>query len=228
MLRRATILTSIFVITALAASADDFWVKKDWSTWSEGDCETMLDQSPWAKETTVAELNTDPNFLAGHNTFIVMLFSAEPIRQGFVRQLQIKQRYDKMADAQKKEFDGQANRILSHKFDDSIVFRIDYSKVPRVSQGFLNQIHPDASNCENTWLTTDRGAKVLPIKFVNSASAHMYDLSFPRLVEGQPVITESTKSFTLQFERLTEDYRVGAVKAIFIPEMMKWKGALTY
>jgi hypothetical protein len=228
MVRRPAIVLFIVAIAALAASADDFWVKKDWSAWSENDCVFMLGQSPWAKTTRVMEQNTDPKFTPGSNIFIVQLFSAEPIRQAFVRQLQIRQHYDKMTEAQKKEFDGQAEHIINHKYDDSIIFRIDYSGTPRESQEFLGQIHPDASNCENTWLITDKGEKILPIKFVNNRHAQMYDLSFPRVVSGQPVIADSAKSFTLQFERLTSDYQAGAVRVFFYPNEMKWKGSLTY
>ncbi|HUK31326.1 MAG TPA: hypothetical protein VLV89_09445, partial [Candidatus Acidoferrum sp.] len=141
---------------------------------------------------------------------------------------QIKNHYDKMTDAQKKEFDSQANNILNHKFDDSIVFRVDYDKILRPAEDAIKKILPDASNCEYTFLTTEKGKRILPIKFVGSASNHMYDLTFPRLLDGQPVIADNEKSFSLQFQALTVEELARPVKVYFDTKAMRWKGNLSY
>lgn len=39
---------AVFALAVLTAKADDFWVKKDWKTWTAADCKKLLEDSPWA------------------------------------------------------------------------------------------------------------------------------------------------------------------------------------
>ena len=45
--RYAAGILAVFALAVLTASADDFWVKKDWKTWSAADCKKLLEDSPW-------------------------------------------------------------------------------------------------------------------------------------------------------------------------------------
>ena len=60
--------------------------------------------------------------------FAVQLRSALPIRQAIVRQLQLQQKYDKMNDTQRSEFDKQAEQILIRSYDNAILVHVDFSR----------------------------------------------------------------------------------------------------
>ena len=49
-------IAGILLIVGLAAAtawADDFWAKKNWKEWSKGECDKILDDSPWAQRKIV-------------------------------------------------------------------------------------------------------------------------------------------------------------------------------
>jgi hypothetical protein len=52
MMRRrfAVSVLGILALAVLTASAEDFWVKKDWTKWSKDECTKILQDSPWSKK----------------------------------------------------------------------------------------------------------------------------------------------------------------------------------
>ena len=120
--RYAAAILSIFILAAFAVSAGDFWVSKDWKQWSKDDCEKLLGDSPWAHIWRRGDAAGD------QPVFAFQLRSALPIRQAIVRQLQFAQKYDKLSDTQRSEFDTQANQILNRSYDDAILVHVDFSR----------------------------------------------------------------------------------------------------
>ncbi len=51
-MRARNLLLALLAVTlgAASASAQGFWIKKDWQTWSKDECKRMLEDSPWAQK----------------------------------------------------------------------------------------------------------------------------------------------------------------------------------
>src|ERR1700721_2851126 len=53
-MRRIVFLSLAGLLIAAAALGEDFWVKKDYMQWTDDEVKTLLTNSPWAKDLTIA------------------------------------------------------------------------------------------------------------------------------------------------------------------------------
>jgi hypothetical protein len=215
--RYAAGILSVFALAVLTASADDFWVKKDWKQWTTADCKKLLEDSPWThrklleNETNVGRLpsagnagvgaapgqaDTAQNKDTGEVNYVVQIRSAAPIHEALIRQAQIDKQYDKMSDADKKAFDAQMDALYKVN-DDTIVVHVRYY-ANRDSLG---------SDLEKSWkslpadtvpadmaLISSNGSKVTPLTFVPDRDGKdEFDMTFPK-----KAFAEGLKSFKLQ------------------------------
>ena len=212
--RYAAGILAVFALAVLTVSADDFWVKKDWKTWTANDCKKLLEDSPWAKRVLVQnetdlghipsatqEASADKaaaglNVGAGEINYIVQIRSAAPIKQALIRQQQITKGYDKMSDADKKAFDTQMEQMYSAPGDPIVVHVRYYGNRDQLTM-YLNNAWsslPADTVPADMIMITSNGAKVLPLTYVaDSAGGPEFDLTFPRTAFGQGL-----KSFKLQ------------------------------
>src|SRR5262249_44635079 len=118
------------------AQSKDFWVKKDYRTWTDKECLKLLDDSPWANHYAFAQIYIDP--LQTNSTdrerqqnpsieYKVQIRSALPVRQALVRLSQINNKYDQMTEEGRKAFDQNAEKFLSGGSRDLIVMHVRYS-----------------------------------------------------------------------------------------------------
>lgn len=195
MMRRCVpaLLALFWMVAALSVSAEDFWVTKDWKQWSKEECTRMLSDSAWAK-TWRANGNEDGI------VYIVQLRSALPIREAIVRRQQLDQKYDKMTDAQRNAFDVQAAKVLERNYDDAILVHVDFSKSnasPNLRGNFkqLSATNLDAS------IVTDDGNQVKSSRFdMNDRAFYEFDLVFPKLKDGTPIVKDGQKRLSVQFQ----------------------------
>jgi hypothetical protein len=213
----AVALVILLSFTALTLRAEDFWAKKDWTQWSDDDCKQMMTASPWSKPGTSANA-----------IFLVQLYSSQPVRDAIIRQLRIRQHYDQMSDEEKKRFDERANPVLNQDFTRFIVVRVDYAAAPHVSQKFLSDISENASECKACRLITEQQEEIPAVRFVNSPDARKFELYFPRIRNGEPIIKPDAKIFTIQFEQCTVENPSTRMRVFFSTVAMKWKGNLSY
>jgi hypothetical protein len=187
------LLALFLTLTSLSVLAEDFWLTKDWKQWSKEESTKILTDSAWAK-TWRANGNEDGI------VYIVQLRSALPVREAIVRRLQFDQKYDKMTEVQRNAFDVQAAKVLDRSYDDAILVHVDFSKSnasPNLRGNFkqLSATNLDAS------LVTDDGNQVKSIRFdMNDKAFYEFDLLFPKLRDGTPVIKDGQKRFSVQFQ----------------------------
>jgi len=93
---------------ASATKQTDAWRNKDWTKWTDADCENVLQRSPWVRTAT---------FLLGGETAMsrthpawaqparVRILSALPMREAMLRREQLVANYDKMKGKKREEFD---------------------------------------------------------------------------------------------------------------------------
>jgi hypothetical protein len=207
---------AVLLLAALTAHADDFWVKKDWKQWSKDECNKILQDSPWSRTWAKSQMGSsqmpgvsgaNAEGAAGEKTpemhYSIELQSALPVREAVVRRTQIDQKYDKMTDAQKKEFDAKAAAMLTRNYDDVILIHVTFGSnlqaFERDMATYWKTIPPEAPPID-MYLITERGERIVPVRFSSSQSgAYSFDLIFPRMKNREPIVHDGDKTLSLQF-----------------------------
>jgi hypothetical protein len=231
-------LLAILGLVVSTATAEDFWVKKDWKQWTAGDCKKLLESSPWAVRKMVenesnvnrlpsaangANADTALNRDTGEVNYIVQIRSAAPMRLALIRLQQIERQYDKMSDADKKAFDAQMDEQYPNQ-DNRVIVHVKYS-------GTREQLAIDISK---SWksiprdtvpadmiLISSNGSRATPLTFVGDPSGgDEFELTFPRSGLG-----EGFKSFKLQIPHpALGDFGASKVTVEFKLDKMTFEG----
>jgi hypothetical protein len=244
--RYAASIMAVFALAVLTATAaDDFWVHKDWKTWTAADCKKILDESPWAKR-VLKENSTDLTHVpsaaqsatidksaaglnqgAGEINYVVQIRSAEPMRHAAIRQQQIDKGYDKMSDADKKAFDAQMEQIYNPPGDPIMIHVRYYGNRPELTT-FLNNAWdslPADTVPADLVLLPAGGGKVIPLTYVqDAAGGPEFDITFPRSALGAGI-----KSFKLQIPNpALGDFGSSKVTAEFKTDKMTVDGKAAF
>ncbi len=207
---------AVLLLAALAAQAEDFWVKKDWKQWSKDECTKILQDSPWSRKWAKSQMGSpqmpgvsgaNAEGASGEKTpemhYNVELQSALPIREAVIRLSQINQKYDKMPAAEKKDFDAKADSYLNANYDDVIRIHVTFGSnlqsFEREMATYWKAIPPEAPPVD-MYLITEKGDRVPPIR-INSpqTGAYSFDLIFPRTRNREPIVHDGDKLLSLQF-----------------------------
>lgn len=259
-MRRYSIMILLVGLATLTVRPEGFWVKKDWKEWTKNDCSKMLQDSPWAKKWSrnVVILSAASPGRSGANTsgaasenhpevdYYIQIRSALPIRQADVRRMQIDQKYDQMDEEHKKAMDAQAEQILSPTYDDLILVHVEYSSnVPVFERQMAAHFQgvPEGSVPLNIYMINESGDHIGIIRWVSPHSgAYEFEMYFPRMIKGEPVIKPTDKKFSIEFRAPSVTSRSSATtRDAVVPIMgtelllvdfkldaMMWNGKVTY
>jgi hypothetical protein len=243
--RFAAGILAVFALAVLTAGADDFWVKKDWKTWTAADCKKLMEDSPWAKR-VLHENESDVSHIpsatqgasvdksaaglnqgAGEINYVVQIRSAEPMRHAVIRQQQIDKGYDKMSDADKKAFDAQMEQLYNRPGDPIMIHVKYYGNRPQLTT-FLNNAWdslPADTIPADLVLLPAGGGKVIPLTFMEDASGGPeFDVTFPRTA-----LAQGLKSFKLQIPNpAMGDFGASKVIAEFKTDKMAVEGKAAF
>ncbi len=211
--RRKTIAGSVLFLSALFlfslsnVAAADFWETKEFTKWSDKECDKLLTNSPWAYELKVYRQgglgSSDGAEGQAYVKYNIRFMSALPIRQAQVRQLQIANKYDSLADAQKQAFDKQTEGFLNADYGDKVVIGITYEtnlqrNVQELARHWQSQTAEVMAN--SVFLTPDKGAKARLVRYTPPQGAQTdFAFVFPREVEGNPLLSDENKNLILEF-----------------------------
>jgi hypothetical protein len=215
----------ILLFGATVAHAQ-FWEEKDWKTWSKGDCEKMLKDSPWARSFENSIYKEGPGGLAsaggtgtgtgtgtggtlsfaGDNRaslkYTVQLRSALPIRQAVVRLAMIQNKYDKMSTEEKKDFDRHSQEYLDQDFSNRIVVHVTYESNLQELDRWLAEFwqkSPTAAMPITGDLITPKGDRIRPVRFISDVGASReFELIFAKEVDNEPYIREVDTGFSVE------------------------------
>jgi hypothetical protein len=242
---------AILGLAALTAGADDFWVKKDWKTWSKSECKKMLEDSPWAKRILVennatygqlpyagATPSSNPGASvgsagSGEVSYFVQILSAAPIREAIIRQQQIEQKYDMMSNSEKNAFDAKMDQQIDGMKSDAIYIRVVIeANKPELGEGVAAAWQNVAPNTipMGVYLLTENGGRVTPLmySFVKGEETE-FDVTFPRNAGGGPVIAGNAKSVKVQFVNpAIGDFPEKTVTVEYKLDKMMWNGKVVY
>jgi hypothetical protein len=231
-----------------------FWEKKEWKQWSKEDAQKMLEDSPWARTWSYTETRRSDFGQSSGATgrepdpkvfYAVQLRSAAPIRQAVARQMQLQNKYEKMPDAQKKQFDESVERFLAKQYDDVIVVHVMFgSNVQFYERDMMNYWKGFAEGSYPVGTFLNAGSqKIAPVRFVAPpGGTPEFEFIFPRTANGEEIITPQTKSIFIEFTHPGVNTRRSSVQenttsessgtmrvvAEFKIEKMSYKGSLSF
>jgi len=121
-----------------------------------------------------------------------------------VRQAWIANRYDKMEPKKQEAMQKEVEGFLNRNYDDVIAVHVSYRSNVREYNRDLAifwQTHwPEGSVPQQAFLTGPKGQKVTPIRLISSTvGAQEFELIFPRVVEGEPLLEPGDKGFAVEF-----------------------------
>jgi hypothetical protein len=217
MRRYAVGILAVLGLAVFVVQAEDFWVKKDWKQWNKDDCKKMLQNSPWTFKFAISQVQLSSALpgssglgqegAGGENNLEVDYFvqdrSSIPVREAYIRELQIDGKYDKMDDAHKKSFDQQAQSFLDRSFDDVILIHVEYGSTVQTFERQLAEywqsIREDTIPTD-TFLINQKGDHIAPIRFISPKNGeYSFELYFPRMKSGEPIVQDGDKSFSIEF-----------------------------
>lgn len=228
-------------LAAVVAGARDRWSSKPWQKWSIDDCKNMLENSPWSQTWSASGEDFPTSGQSSDGTareqepviyYHVQLRSALPVRQAVARELQIINKYDKMDFAKQKTIDASILSYLSRNYDDWIVVHVEYGSNVDIYQRQLMQAWqalPPGTVPVNTYLIIG-GEKVVPRRMeVAQGAQAAVEFFFPRLVQGKTLISQSEKSFAIQFESpAVGPFATERAYVEYHPSKMTFNGQLSY
>jgi hypothetical protein len=213
---KLTLRFSIIAGLAALSFAQGPWVKKDWKQWSKEDCKKVLEDSPWAyrwseSNAKMANFATRTNGTSGVGSeaelavfYTVQFRSARPIREAVVRQTLIANQYDLLEPEQKEAMRKQTEGFLNRNYDDVVVVHVIYgSNVPEYNRDlatFWQTHYSEGTVPQEAFLNVPRGQKVAPLRLISpKGGAQEFELIFPRLVEGKPLLEPGDKTISVEF-----------------------------
>ncbi len=202
----ATFLFLTCVVSLLAAKKP--W-EKPFEEWSQQETLKVLTDSPWAKQYTQAIpiISRDSGVTGEKDIFqqyTVRFFSALPVREAYVRMLQLMNNYADLPEQQKEAFDQKFGRALSLEMDDQIVVAVEFDSNDRQLKlqidRFFKTAKTDLLKQSAYLITKSHGRIELMEYFPPSPDGTGAKFVFPRQIEGEPVVSEADKEVKFQLQ----------------------------
>ena len=196
---------------------------KPWDQWNKKEAQKVLEDSPWSQtqtETDTSEMSYSPTNMGDTRNresqgatnqatsvkFQIRLFTARPIRQAYVRLIELSQ-------GEFSEQEGEKRRAWANlAATDSIIVTVKYASADqryerRVMQSFNSAITSVLKN--SVYLERKDGKRIFLEEYV-PPSKDMFGARFifPRTVDGQPFLTADSGSL-----RFHADYENKALEA---------------
>jgi hypothetical protein len=201
---------AILIIAALASLTSTAtnvppWDAKDWTQWTDADCELILTKSPWV---STSSSNGPNSYEKGERVqAIAQIVSSLVIRQAAVRQAQIQMDHDHMQPDAKKQFDKEAAACLTQNIEDRIVIGLD-----------ANATNGD-SNVTGEVFISKRSYPITQVSdWIASNPCPFYPvvISIPRVTGGNPAIGPADKKLEIKSTSLRN--------FSFDPQKLMYKG----
>ncbi len=209
----ATLLTS-------AVPAKDKFYEKPFNQWKKGDVFKVLNDSPWAKQQTFASAVGGKGSGVGgekelFSQYTIRFFSARPVREAYVRMMQLMNNYDSMSKEQKAAFDVRMAKPLAMDFGDEIIVAGEFAtNDPEKRMSIDRELKQKTAEefKQSVYLISDRLGQVqIKAYYPPSPDGTGFKFVFPRTVDGKPLVSAEDKEVTFKWwfwDQLTISYKV--------------------
>lgn len=227
---RTYIVSLLLVIFRIAPIYGQAWWDAPSEKWTRSQVAKMFNDSPWAQtQTYSAELARKVEGEKEiNNRFTVRLFSARPIREAYVRMLQIMNNYDSLPPERRRDFDSRVNGLLRADVSDEVVVAVAFtsnsSDANLSVKRFLGTATTETLN-QSVYLYSPVGRLELRKYIPPGQEGSGARFIFPRLQNGKPVLEPGKQElrFDLYVPPIHQRLLVG-----FKASEMFYKGELAY
>jgi len=208
------------------------FLEEPFTSWSLEEAVTLLNDSPWAIQTTFTEVVEGAGSgVRGEkeifDTFYTRILSSLPVRQAFVRVEQHAHDYDSLSTSEKERFDDLATPGLELDFEDWIVLAVSFrSNDPdneREVDRYLEVSTTDSLKNQAFLYTSSVSQVRLRGYFPPQGDGVGAKFVFPRAVNGRPVVSDDTETLVFELE-IPEAEPILSVT--FVIRELKWGGEL--
>ncbi len=165
-------------------------------------------------------------------TFTARLFSAQPIREAYVRMLQLLNKYDAMPAAEQKAFDQKVDAYLHEDFSQKVVVTLTYQtndpNSKRDMDQWFNTQTTDTLN-QNAYLYSPIAGQLMLQKYFPPSQGGPFGAQFifPRVFKGEPILQPgSEKKMRFQLSYQPQIQQIMYID--FDPKVMTYKDQLAY
>lgn len=240
--QKAVLSIVFFLAAAMPLLAQEFWDGPS-EKWNAKQVSRMIGDSPWSQSQTLSTALTGKDSgLQGEkeifNKFTVRFFSALPVREAYVRLMQIVNRYEDMAPAQRSEFDARFKRALNLDVSDRVIVALEFASndpdANREMKRFLETARTDTIKQSVYLITEHLGRVELREYFPPSSDGTGAKFIFPRTVNGKSLVSAADKEVRFEFQAPLIDRNAGGqnnrqrLLATFKVAKMFYKGELSY
>jgi hypothetical protein len=146
------------------------------------------------------------------DSFTVRFFSALPVRQAYVRMMQLQNGYDRMSSADRQGFDRATSKALNLDLRDQVIVAVEFaSNNPPKRMEVDRQLKQATAQTLNqsAYLISARFGRVpLSAYYPPSADGTGAKLIFHRQYQGSPVVSPSDEEVSLEFFVPGTEHRV--------------------
>src|SRR5262249_24059122 len=232
----------LIVLNSTVLFGQDFWTAP-FEKWNSKQVSIMINESPWARNQTLSTplVGRDAGLKGEReifNKFTVRFFSARPVREAYVRMIQLLNKYDDMTPQQRVEFDSRFKRALNLDVNSQVIVALEFASNDQVAnremRQFLANARTDSIKQDAYLISQGLGRVPLREYFPPSSDGTGAKFVFPRVVNGKPVIAQGDKDIRFEFEIPLVDRSAGGqsnrqkLLVSFKVDKMVYKGELSY
>lgn len=214
----------------LRAKEKNSWWDEPFTSWNQGQTAKMFNESPWVSMQTYSSESVQ-GALGQNETkyqFTVRLFSAQPVRDAYVRMLQLMNNYDTLPPERRQEFDSKVSNIASADPGDEVIVAVAFAcsdpQGSRDLKRFLDTATA-ATLSQSAFLYTSSAGQITLERYLPPSAGLGSRFIYPRTFKGQPILQAGDKEmrFQVSIPQVGQDLIVG-----FKPSKMIYKGKFTY
>jgi len=161
--------------------------------------------------------------------FTARLFSAQPIRDAYVRMLQIMNHYDALPAARQQAFDQSLDRFLHADFSQQVVIALSYQTNDPMSQRNMDKWFNTQTNDtlkQNAYLFSPIAGQLELLKYFPNQGGLGAEFVFPRIFKGEPILQPGAGKMRFQLSYQPQIHQIMYID--FDPKEMTYKDQFSY
>lgn len=173
--------------------------------------------------------STTPGVDMPEFNFTARLFSAQPIRDAYVRMLQIMNHYDELPPDRQHAFDQQTDRFRHADFGQNVVIALSYQCNDPVAQlnldKWFNSQTADTLK-QNAYLFSPLAGQLQLYKYFPNQGGLGAEFVFPRLYKNEPILQPGAGKMRFQLSYQPQIHQ--AIYLDFDPKEMTYRDQFSY
>jgi hypothetical protein len=161
--------------------------------------------------------------------FTARLFSAQPIRDAYVRMLQIMNHYDALPADKQKAFDEKLNGLLHADVSQEVTVTLSYQTNDPISQRNMDKWFNTQTNDtlkQNAYLFSPIAGQLELLKYFPNQGGLGAEFVFPRLFKGEPILQPGADKMRFQLSYQPQIHQIMYID--FDPKQMTYKDQFSY